>query len=135
MVVEVMASRVRSNMNIHGIRIPMHEDPYTHELQISQLADDTALFVSSIESANIAIQEVDMFGVHAGLKLNCNKTNIMPLNITCDVNNCVNNIEWTEEPIKYLGVVLTSNIDEFDKLNWSVKIEKNQKCYNTLENA
>ena len=60
MVVEVMASRVRSNMNIHGIRIPMHEDPYTHELQISQLADDTALFVSSIESANIAIQEVDI---------------------------------------------------------------------------
>ena len=56
----------------------------------------------------------------------------MPLNITCDVNNFVNNIEWTEEPIKYLGVVLTSNIDEFDKLNWSVKIEnKNQKCYKT----
>ena len=38
-------------------------------------------------------------------------------------------------------------IDEFDKLNWSVKIEKrkekkkkkkkkkNQKCYNTLENV
>ena len=46
----------------------MHEDPYSHELQISQLADDTALFVSSVESANIAIQEVDMFGVHAGLK-------------------------------------------------------------------
>ena len=55
MVVEVMASRVRSNMNIHGIRIPMHEDSYTHELRISQLADDTALFVSSVESANIAI--------------------------------------------------------------------------------
>ena len=34
-----------------------------------------------------------MFGVHAGLKLNLNKTNIMPLNITCDVNNFVNNIE------------------------------------------
>ena len=69
----------------------------------------------------------------------------MPLNITCDVNNFVNNIEWTEEPIKYLGVVLTSNIDEFDKLNWSVKIEKKKKkkkkkkkcknVNNTLENA
>ena len=53
MVVEVMTSRVRSNMNIHGIRIPMHEYPYSHELRISQLADDTALFVSSVESALI----------------------------------------------------------------------------------
>ena len=60
-------------MNIHGIRIPMHKDPYSHELRISQLADDTALFVSSVESANIAIQEFDMFGVHAGLKLNKKK--------------------------------------------------------------
>ena len=56
----------------------------------------------------------------------------MPLNITCDVNNSVNNIEWTEEPIKYLGVVLTSNIDEFDKLNWSVKIEKKKKIKNVI---
>ena len=124
MVVEIMASRVRSNSNIHGIRIPMHENPYSYELRISQLADDTALFVSSVESANIAIHEVDMFGVNAGLKLNVNKTKIMPLNITFDENNPVNNIEWTEDPIKYLGVVLTSNTNEFDKLNWSVKIEK-----------
>ena len=124
LVVEVMASRIRSNKNIHGINIPIREDPFTYELRISQLADDTALFVNSIQAGNVAIQDVITFGEHAGLKLNYDKTKVMPLNINYDEDNFVNDLDWTEEPIKYLGVVLSLNTDEFNELNWSVKIEK-----------
>ena len=127
LIVEVMASRIRSNINIHGIRIPTHEEPHSYELRISQLADDTALFVSSIESANTAIQEVITFGEHAGLKLNLQKTKVMPLNINCNDEKSIHHIEWSEEPIKYLGVALTSNTDLFNELNWLVKIDKIQK--------
>ena len=127
LVVEVMASRLRSNINIHGISVPIHADPHSHELRISQLADDTALFVSSIESANTAIQEVITFGDYAGLKLNLNKTKVMPLNINYNDENTIDHVEWSEEPIKYLGVALTSNIEAFNELNWSVKINKIQK--------
>ena len=115
LVVEVMASRVRSNINIHGISIPIHEAPYSYELRIAQLVDD--------KSANTAIQEVIAFGDHAGLKLNFNKTKIMPLNITFDDKNSVDNFEWTGEPIRYMGVVLTLNEEEFNQLNWLVKID------------
>merc|ERR1712002_280223 len=118
LIVEVMASRIRSDINIHGIRIPTHEEPHSYELRISQLADDTALFVSSIESANTAIQEVITFGEHAGLKLNLQKTKVMPLNINCNDEKSIHHIEWSEDPIKYLGVALTSNTDLFNELNW-----------------
>ena len=71
-VVEVMASRVRSNMNIklQGISIPIREEPYSYDILISQLADDATLFVDSVESGNNAMQEVLMFGEYAGLQLN-----------------------------------------------------------------
>ena len=76
LVVEVMASRVRSNMNIQGISIPIHEEPYSYDIRISQLADDATLFVDSVESGNNAMQEVLMFGEYAGLQLNRGKTKI-----------------------------------------------------------
>ena len=69
LVVEVMASRVRSNMNIQGISIPIHEEPYSYDIRISQLADDATVFVDSVESGNnAAMQEVLMFGEYAGLQ-------------------------------------------------------------------
>ena len=124
LVVEVMASRIRSNMNVQGISIPIHKEPYFYDVRISQLADDATLFVNSVDSGNNAMQEVLKFGEYTGLKLNFAKTKILPLNIDINETRCINNLEWTQEPITYLGVVLCMNDGDFNRLNWSVKIEK-----------
>jgi hypothetical protein len=42
-VLEIMASRLRNNKDIKGIQIKIDEK--THSIKISQLADDTTLFV------------------------------------------------------------------------------------------
>ena len=39
------------------------------ESKISQLADDTVVFVDSVESGNIALEEIEQFGKFAGPKL------------------------------------------------------------------
>jgi hypothetical protein len=42
-VLEIMASRLRNNKDIKGFQIKIDEK--THSIKISQLADDTTLFV------------------------------------------------------------------------------------------
>ena len=39
------------------------------ELKLSQLADDTVVFVDSVESGNIALEEIEQFGKFADLNL------------------------------------------------------------------
>ena len=100
----------------------MNNPPVNEEnIKISQLADDTIIFVNSIESGNIAIKEVKTFGVLAGPKLNLMKTSVMSTGIQ---EECLNNLEWTNEPIKYLGVYITKDRKESESLNWNLKLEK-----------
>jgi hypothetical protein len=42
-ILEIMASRLRNNKDIKGFQIKIDEK--THSIKISQLADDTTLFV------------------------------------------------------------------------------------------
>ena len=119
-----MASRIRSNENIHGFTIPSHEEPFSCDIRISQLADDATLILDSVESGNNAMQEVLRFGEYTGLQLNFSKTKVLGLNLDIRNNRCIDTLEWTQEPITYLGVTLTMNESEFNLLNWSVKIDK-----------
>ena len=70
--VEIMAIRLRSNSNIKGIQIKIDEK--THSIKISQLADDTTLFLSSKQEVTVALNELEIFGTLSGLILNRNKT-------------------------------------------------------------
>ena len=65
--VEILANAIRYDKSIKGLKVG------STELEVSQLADDTALFVNSIQAGNVAIQDVITFGEHAGLKLNYDK--------------------------------------------------------------
>ena len=42
-------------------------------MKISQLADDTVVFVDYVESCNTALDEIEQFGKFAGPKLNIKK--------------------------------------------------------------
>jgi len=70
-VVKILAIKIRSAENIKGIEVSLGE---IKQLKITQLADDTTLFVpNEIELSN-ALQIVDEFGLYSGLKLNKTKT-------------------------------------------------------------
>jgi hypothetical protein len=53
--VEIMALRLRENKNINGIKVK--NDDKAHIIKISQLADDTTLFVSSKTDIALAMNE------------------------------------------------------------------------------
>jgi hypothetical protein len=70
--VEIMALRLRENTNINGIKVKI--DDKAHIMKISQLADNTTLFVSSKTDIALAMNEIEIFGSFSGLILNRNKT-------------------------------------------------------------
>ena len=70
--VESMALRLQSNKNIKWIAITIDEK--NQRTNISQLSDDTALFMSSKEEIASALNEIEIFGSLSGLMLNKNKT-------------------------------------------------------------
>ena len=67
-----MTLRLRENKIINGIKVKI--DDKAHIIEISQLADDTTLFVSSKTDIVLAMNEIEIFGSFSGLILNRNKT-------------------------------------------------------------
>jgi len=128
LVVEVFAMKIRNNKQIKGLRIPECKQSKLNEVKISQLADDTTLFVDSIQSGNEAMKEIKAFGTYAGPKLNFAKTQALYLNGNFD--ECVDGLQWSEEPVKYLGVFMNVNGQNFENLNWYRKIDKIKRIIN-----
>ena len=73
-VVELLATSIRSASNINGISINCIE------FKMSQLADDTCLYLHDVESLGNALAVLDSFAVCSGLKVNKEKTEVIPLN-------------------------------------------------------
>ena len=72
LVAEVMALNIKSNPLINGISIKTKNS--VKQIKITQLADDTTLFFGSTLEIEIALDEIENFGKHSGLKLNRQKT-------------------------------------------------------------
>ena len=73
LVAEIIAIKIRENNEIKGIIID------NVEIKLSLMADDTTLFVSNITSLERAIEEFQTFNTCSGLKLNIDKTEIIPM--------------------------------------------------------
>ena len=69
--VELLAIKIRSAENITGIEVNLGE---IKQLKITQLANDTTLFVKNKIELSNALHIVDEFGLYSGLKLNKTKT-------------------------------------------------------------
>ena len=129
MVVEILACKIRQNKNTKGIDI-ISVDLGIDSLKISQYADDTTLFVESVNDIQYIMNEINDFGDYAGPKINWNKTEVMKLNT---VDNFVhdNAIIYTDDqPVKYLGVYVGENKKLLQDLNWNVKIDKIRNVLN-----
>ncbi len=97
------------------------------EVIISQLADDTTLFLKDERQISLAINIIDSFSKASGLCLNIQKCELLAIK---DYNkSSVHNIPEKENNY-YLGVLITKDQKEICNLNYHPLIDKTQKRFN-----
>ncbi len=93
------------------------------EMKISQLADDTTLFLKDESQVLKALDLIYNCSCASGLKLNVSKCEIMPVH---DLNNdSIENIP-IKSTVKYLGMYITKNLLARQHLNFSSRIVKSK---------
>ena len=124
-IAEILAINIRNNINLKGINV---QTPYGNKsIKLTQLADDTTLFLASKAEVKIALNIIEQFGKFSGLKLNRNKTEGMWIGALKQCKDIIEGINWSNKPIKALGVYFSNNKEECELLNWSSKIETCEK--------
>jgi hypothetical protein len=114
--VEILAIQIRQDENITGIQF---ED---NEYKLFQFADDTGLTVLySKQVLNRIIETFDDFKILSGLKVNFDKTEIMPLGPiknSYDILIPEAGITWTKGPIRVLGISMFTCIEKTLAINY-----------------
>ena len=116
--VELMAENIRQDAEIVGITVN------DIEYKISMYADDTMLFLTGgVASIQAALCKFKMFQYISGLKVNIEKTHIMPFGEhevdkeeICDLG-----INWTLGPICILGINIENTFTQLFELNYLAK--------------
>jgi len=119
---EIFAVAVRANADIKGIKIGTE----THK--IIQFADDTALTLKyeehTLEETYILLRE---FALVSGLAINLDKTIIMRIGRIKNSGEILlpqNNVQWTSDSIKLLGIVIPNDRTRIVDLNYIPKLKK-----------
>ncbi len=94
---------------------------FNREIKISQLADDTTLFLKDKNQIKNAIKLVQAFSDASGLQLNITKCEILPMHDSSE--QTMFNIP-VKECIKYLGIYISKNMSDRQQLNFNNKIKK-----------
>ena len=100
------------------------------------MADDTTLIIKVLNSLSIAIEHFKLFQTCSGLKLNLNKTELLPIgsNRNIILPNDLSNIPIQNGPFKALGVWFMTDEEESIRLNFSERI-KNMKTLTNIWNS
>ncbi len=119
---EILANAIRENKDIKGIKI----DGFTHKL--SQYADDTTLFLElDRPSINTAFSIFRKFQDIAGLKINIEKTEIFPIGSIKNEEEVLytdENIKWSHNGVKVLGINISHNHNELMSTNYNPILNK-----------
>ena len=98
---EILTIKLRTEKNVMGIKID------ETEYKLSIMADDTTLIVKNLDSFDSAIQIFNKFSKCSGLKLNLNKTEIIPIgtskNKKIEIPTHLSQIKIKHGPFKALG--------------------------------
>lgn len=110
--VEILANAIRKNKTINGIKVD------GTEFKLSQLADDTTLYLANFTSVKIALDIIDKFHKISGLKLNIDKTIAKCIGTlkTPDGGNLFG-LNWTTGDIHTLGLTISNDPDVIFKEN------------------
>ena len=124
LVVEVLAEKIKSSPQISGITIG------GTEFLISQLADDTTLFLKDKVSLSNTLTVLSHFEKCAGLKLNRGKSEAIMLGNDVELPSSVCGIRVIDKPIKILGILISKDIASISDINFKVKISKLKNLLN-----
>ena len=100
LVTELLALSILNDSDLKGLTI------FEREIKISQLADDTILFLQDKLQLPHALALVEQFSNASGLKLNVSKCEILPLQVCNDT--VLYNIP-VKQTVKYLGIQITKD--------------------------
>ena len=119
---EILACMIRQNTEIEGIYI----NGYNY--LINQYTDDTNIFIKYEEnSLRQVLNTFKLFQLISGLKVNLDKTEIVPLGPIRKHYTVLMEEEpmkWTTEPIKCLGITVSTDKEELINLNYKPVIFK-----------
>ena len=118
LVVELLAIKIRNNKDINGVQLK------NTNLKISQMADDTCLFLRDNYSISVALQILTDFAVVSGLKTNVEKTKAY--NVGKKRDSIIEkdfNVQWDKNDMSLLGLTITSDPDIHIRDNIDPKIE------------
>ena len=118
-VVELLSVYIKNCPDIKGLLID--NTLYT----ITQLADDTTIFLENARSVENLMHVMDRFYLCSGLRLNKQKSEVFLLGSCGQCNNTPNKIgglKCSVEPFKALGIYFSKDPDQAFELNFTRKL-------------
>ena len=91
--------------------------------KISQLANDTTLYLNDLESLNNIFIKLKEFSLCSGLKINKEKIEVFSINCNTGVEKNID-VVWKPAKFKSLGVWFTLDELEMSALNLNEKLSK-----------
>ena len=114
--VELLAIQIRESDNIKGIQID------GTEIKISQLADDTTVFLRDTNSIDHLFSLLEKFEKSSGLKANKDKTKFYNIGSKEILNNNTA-IKFENTPIKLLGLTITNDQNVNTEENFTPRVQ------------
>ena len=125
---EILGKIIRNNKDIKGIQIN------NKEFKLSQYADDTQLLLDCSEiSLKEALGTLKQYYIMSGLKINVDKTRALWIGSLSNSEETLCNeypLDWSQKPLKALGVVfspLVFNIWDLNSQEVLLKVKKYTK--------
>ena len=122
---ETLACSIRKNINIRGIQLG------TSEVKVSQLADDTTVFLKDIQSLQTALNTLFMFHQSSGLKLNYAKTEVLGFNHCYGNKSNPFNLTWVKERVYALGTWFYKDLNQCVTKNHEARLKSFQSILKT----
>jgi hypothetical protein len=117
-IVEILASVIRQNPRVFGIRIG------TKTYKISQYADDTCLYLSDEDSLKNVFIILDLFKRCSGLKANRDKSEAVWIGASSNFRHKPLGFKWTTKSVKMLGVYININEEKSINDNFKERLDK-----------
>ena len=121
---EPMACSIRQSPNIVGIKLP--ENNFYREAKLNQFVDDTQFFVKNESYIPYILDILKNYELASGAKINKDKTKGLLIGKLKEKNPSFNDINWTRDFVKTLGICHSYNINS-DQI-WRDKIQKIKSC-------
>ena len=125
LVAEIMASKIRQNQEIIGLKIK------DNEYKLMQYADDTTGLLHDLKSAASFLNTVKEFGQYSGLNLNIEKTEAMWLGSSRLKATKPLGITWPDRPIRILGIFFSYDEAACEQCNYIDRIDKANRIVNS----